>query len=177
MALFGPKSDVFWPEIMFLWTASNLFATIMTRHQKDNVFKLLILLDKLLGWNKIWLSIIWLFGRLAGRKFGNWSQIISCMPFLWKYIYRWWTRTSIFPSGRPVSRYLFCTDLRRVRIMYFNVREAPLKLASPLFGHSGALFFRADLSKFAKSPFWRYISAQSILATLNTLLNTSKCPF
>ena len=120
---------------MFLWTASNLFATIMTRHQKDNVFKLLILLDKLLGWNKIWLSIIWLFGRLAGRKFGNWSQIISCMPFLWKYIYRWWTRTSIFPSGRPVSRYLFCTDLRRVRIMYFNVREAPLKLASPLFGH------------------------------------------
>ena len=30
MALFGPKSDVFWPEIMFLWTASNLFVTIMT---------------------------------------------------------------------------------------------------------------------------------------------------
>ena len=80
-----------------------------------------------------------------------------------------------FPNGGPLG-----------------IREAPLNLASPLFGHcpnsdytppphsngrSGALFFRADLSKFAKSPFWRYISAQSILASLNTLLNTSKCPF
>ena len=49
-----------------------------------------------------------------------------------------------------------------------GVREAPIGLAAPLFGHcpnsdypppphsnghSGALFFRADLSKFAKSPF------------------------
>ena len=48
-----------------------------------------------------------------------------------------------------------------------GLREAPIRLAAPLFGHcpnsdytpphsnghSGALFFRADLSKFAKSPF------------------------
>ena len=47
------------------------------------------------------------------------------------------------------------------------LREAPVRLVAPLFGHcpnsdytpphsnghSGALFFRADLSKFAKSPF------------------------
>ena len=71
-------------------------------------------------------------------------------------------------------------------------REAPPNIASPLFGHCPnsdctpppalkralwGTFFRADLSKFAKSPFWRYISAQSILASLNTLFNTSKCPF
>ena len=40
-----------------------------------------------------------------------------------------------------------------------QIREAPERLASPVCvfghsnGHSGALFFRADLSKFAKSPF------------------------
>ena len=89
--------------------------------------------------------------------------------------------------------------LVRHHIIYFVInlsilREAPRRLALHLFGHcpnsdytppppphsnghSGALFFRTDLSKFAKSPFWRYISAQSILASLNTLLNTSKCPF
>ena len=52
--------------------------------------------------------------------------------------------------------------------MASHIREAPIQLAAPLFGHcpnsnytppphsnghSGALFFRADLSKFAKSPF------------------------
>ena len=88
--------------------------------------------------------------------------------------------------GGQHSRFLQCFLWRKKGEC---LREAPLRLASPLFGHcpnsdcnpppphSGALFFRADLSKFAKSPFWRYISAQSILASLNTLLNTSKCPF
>ena len=57
--------------------------------------------------------------------------------------------------------------VRMVRVIRV-VREAPLHLASPLFGHcpysdytppphsnghSGALFSRADLRKFAKSPF------------------------
>ena len=54
------------------------------------------------------------------------------------------------------------------------VREAPLNLASPLFGHCPnsncppppalkralwGTFFRADLSHFVKSPFWGYVSA------------------
>ena len=46
---FGPKSAVFWPEIYFLWTSSIFFVTIMTGHQKDNIFVLIMLLDKLLG--------------------------------------------------------------------------------------------------------------------------------
>ena len=49
VALFGPKNSVFWPEINFLCTSSNFFVTIMTRHQKDNVFVLLMLLSKLQG--------------------------------------------------------------------------------------------------------------------------------
>ena len=49
VALFGPKNAVFWPEIIFLCTSSNFFVTIMTRHQKDNVFVLLMLLSKLQG--------------------------------------------------------------------------------------------------------------------------------
>ena len=59
MALFGPKSAVFWPEIYLLWTASIFFATIMTGHQKDNIFVLIMLLDKLLGGYK---------GRFLARK-------------------------------------------------------------------------------------------------------------
>ena len=49
MALFGPKSAVFWPEIHFLCTSSNVFVTIMTGHQKDNIFVLIMLQGKLLG--------------------------------------------------------------------------------------------------------------------------------
>jgi len=59
MALFGPKSAVFWPEIYFLWTSSIFFATIMTGHQKDNIFVLIMLLDKRLGGYK---------GRFLARK-------------------------------------------------------------------------------------------------------------
>ena len=49
VALFGPKSGFFWLEINFLSTSSNFFVTIMTRHQKDNVFVSLMLLNELLG--------------------------------------------------------------------------------------------------------------------------------
>ena len=66
----------------------------------------------------------------------------------------------------------FTTRQRMQRIL---IREAPFKFMSHLFNRAlWALFFRADLSKFAKSPFWRYIyiSAQSILAS-NKLLNNT----
>jgi len=46
---FWAKKWVFWPEINFLSTSSNFFVTIMTRHQKDNVFVSLMLLSELLG--------------------------------------------------------------------------------------------------------------------------------
>ena len=46
---FWAKKWVFWPEINFLSTSSNFFVTIMTRHQKDNVFVSLMLLNELLG--------------------------------------------------------------------------------------------------------------------------------
>ena len=44
-------------------------------------------------------------------------------------------------------------------------------------GHSGPLYLWTNLSKFVKSPFWRYISATKHPGSLNTLLNKSKCPF
>ena len=46
---FWAQKWVFWPEINFLSTSSNFFVTIMTRHQKDNVFVSLMLLSELLG--------------------------------------------------------------------------------------------------------------------------------
>ena len=46
-ALFGPKNNVFWPEINLLCTSSNFFITIMTDTKKDNIFSLLMLLSKL----------------------------------------------------------------------------------------------------------------------------------
>ena len=49
MGLFGPKSAVFGPKIHFLWASSKFFATIMTGHQKDNVFMFIIMPGKLLG--------------------------------------------------------------------------------------------------------------------------------
>ena len=49
MALFGPKSAVFGPEIHFLWAYPKFVAAIMTGHQKDNVFVFIIMLGKLLG--------------------------------------------------------------------------------------------------------------------------------
>ena len=52
MTLFGPKSAVSWPEINFLCTSSNVFFTIMTGHQKDNI------LGK---WNCIVLNVIAMF--------------------------------------------------------------------------------------------------------------------
>ena len=63
MGLFGPKSAVFGPKIHFLWASSKFFATIMTGHQKDNVFMFIIMPGKLLGgartcfWPKIGLKI------------------------------------------------------------------------------------------------------------------------
>ena len=42
---FSAQKWFFWPEINFLSTSSNFFVTIMTRHQKDNVFVFLILLS------------------------------------------------------------------------------------------------------------------------------------
>ena len=44
----GPKT-LFSAQNQFLCTSSNFFVTIMTRHQKDNVFVLLMLLSKLQG--------------------------------------------------------------------------------------------------------------------------------
>ena len=49
IALFGSKNDVFWPEINFCGHRPFFFGTIMTGHQKDNIFVLIMLLDKLLG--------------------------------------------------------------------------------------------------------------------------------
>merc|ERR1712037_17019 len=46
---FWAQKCCFRPEIYFLCTSSNFFVTIMTRHQKDNVFVLLMLLSKLQG--------------------------------------------------------------------------------------------------------------------------------
>ena len=46
---FGAQKRCFRPKINFLCTSSNFFVTIMTRHQKDNVFVLLMLLSKLQG--------------------------------------------------------------------------------------------------------------------------------
>ena len=40
VALFGPKTAVFWPEINFLWTAPKEIVAIMTGHLKDNLFVL-----------------------------------------------------------------------------------------------------------------------------------------
>ena len=70
-------------------------------------------------------------------------------------LFRW-------PIGRHLSTF-------QVSFQWFlSFREAPLKQRSPLIGHcpnsdcfplhsnghSGALYFRVDLSKFVKSPFW-----------------------
>ena len=46
---FSAQKFFFWPEINFLSTSSNFFVTIMTRHQKDNFFVLLMLLSELQG--------------------------------------------------------------------------------------------------------------------------------
>ena len=49
VALFGPKSAVFWPEIISLWTVSKKNVTIMTGHLKDNLFVLTALQGGLRG--------------------------------------------------------------------------------------------------------------------------------
>ena len=44
-AEFRAKNAVFWPEIHFFRKLSNFFVTIMTGHQKDNIFVLTPLHD------------------------------------------------------------------------------------------------------------------------------------
>ena len=41
MVLLGAKNPVFWPEINFLETLSNIFDTIMAGHEKHNFFVLI----------------------------------------------------------------------------------------------------------------------------------------
>ena len=63
---FGPKSAVFWPEMISLWTVSKKIVTIMTGHLKDNLFVLTALQGGLRGgvrarfWPKNGLKI-WIF--------------------------------------------------------------------------------------------------------------------
>ena len=78
MALFGPKSAVFWPKIDFLWTASIFFATIMTGHQKDNIFVLIILLGKLQNWleNLIFKPILELAQQHDQHKYAFWCLVM-----------------------------------------------------------------------------------------------------
>ena len=49
VALFRVKNAVFWPETHFLETSSKKFVTIMTGHQKDNIFVLTALRGRILG--------------------------------------------------------------------------------------------------------------------------------
>ena len=49
VAFFGVENAVFRPETHFLETSAKKRVTIMTGHQKDNVFVLVMLLGKLLG--------------------------------------------------------------------------------------------------------------------------------
>ena len=70
---FWAQKCCFEPKILFLWTSSQYFATIMTGHQKDNVFVLLMLLGKLLGVCK---------GPFLARK-SDFLRYTHKAPFFW----------------------------------------------------------------------------------------------
>ena len=64
IALFGAKNEVFLARNQFVVDILQIFATIMTGHQKDNVFVLLMLLGKLLGVQRPVLAQKWPENRI-----------------------------------------------------------------------------------------------------------------